>query len=112
MTSKRYKTRTWNQAGIACTVSDSATIAIKSVDETISFVAMPDDWFEAGKEATEIAGWWGAKADHSKYDRELHKKHLDKLIKIAEDFVRHEAGDIGVAIFKEELERRLEKYWQ
>jgi cytochrome c-type biogenesis protein CcmE len=51
MTSKRYKTRTWNQAGIACTVSDSATIAIKSVDETISFVAMPDDWFEAGKEA-------------------------------------------------------------
>jgi len=108
----KYKTRTWNQAGIACNIRDSASTAIRSVNDEFSIVSMPDAWFAAGKEATEVAGWWGAKADHSKYDRELHKQKLDNLIYIAERFVKEEAGDIGLAIFKDEIDKRLARYWQ
>ena len=108
----KYKTRTWNQAGIASSVSDCATIAVKSVNDNVDFVVMPDAWFEAGKQATEVAGRWGAKADHSKYDRDLHKERLDNLIQIAEDFVRHETGDVGVAIFNQEMEKRVVRFWE
>ena len=53
----------------------------------------------------------GGNADHSQYDKDVHRARLKNLVQVAEDFVREKAGDVGVAVFKEETEKRLKRYW-
>jgi len=107
----RIKPYRLNQAGIVCNVNDSTAIAIRSVDENAGFVVMPEKYFEAGRFAHEADGWWGGNADHSQYDKEEHRARLKNLVQVAEDFVREQAGEVGLAVFKDETDKRLKRYW-
>lgn len=108
--SSRNKSYRLNQPGIVCNVHDSVNFALWHSAGIVN-LEMTEDFFQAGKEATEVAGWWGANADHAAYDKNLHKQRLLNVIKVARQFVATHTGDVGVALFDNESQRRLERYW-
>ena len=100
----------YNQSGYAATIHSIVPDVIREVTGTTEFVRMPDEWFAAGKAATEVAPNIGQMADNSNCDLELYRERLKRVYEIAEDFVRSECGDVGVALLREQAEKKLTRY--
>lgn len=100
----------YNQAGFATSIRTIVSDVVREVTGTTQFVLMPEVWFEAGREAIAVAPSNGQKADNSNIDLELYRQKLTRLYYIAEEFVRSECGDIGVALLREQAEKKLTRY--
>lgn len=100
----------YNQAGFAATIHDIVPSVIREITNTTGPVHMPEEWFEAGRQATAVAPHVGVMADNSNIDYELYRDRLIELVNVAQTFVANECGEVGVALFQEEVSKRLTHY--
>ena len=100
----------YNQSGLAASIHSIVPDVIREVTGTAEFVRMPEEWFEAGREATAVAPLVGHMADNTNCDLELYREKLKRVYDVAEDFVRSECGDVGVALLRKQAEKKLTRY--
>ena len=101
----------FNQAGIASACSDSMNMAIRktmnlSPDQLLN---IPPKWWDANRACTELAPWWGAKANYDNYDAKAYYDSLVNLLDVAAKIVEQIAGKEALEIFWNEWEQRSKK---